>query len=45
MRVRAAALLAAMLGVAGLALGFLFAPTDAQQGGARRIICLRVPVA
>ena len=35
--------LAAVLGVAGLTLGFLVAPTDAQQGEGYRIIFLHVP--
>ena len=43
--VPAFALLAALLGVAGLALGFGFAPTDAQQGDAYRIIFIHVPAA
>lgn len=36
---------AALLGAAGLVLGFLVAPTDAQQGDAYRIIFLHVPAA
>lgn len=39
------ALLAAGSGVAGLAVGFLVAPTDAQQGEAYRIIYVHVPAA
>ena len=36
-------LLAALLGVAGLVLGFLVAPTDATQGEGYRIIFIHVP--
>jgi heme exporter protein C len=36
--------LAAILGVAGIIIGFLVAPTDAQQGEGYRIIFLHVPV-
>jgi heme exporter protein C len=36
---------AAVLGVAGLVLGLLIAPTDAQQGDAYRIIFIHVPAA
>ncbi|MBL8373472.1 heme ABC transporter permease CcmC [Accumulibacter sp.] len=36
--------LAAVFGVAGLTIGFLVAPTDAQQGEGYRIIFLHVPV-
>lgn len=36
--------LAAILGAAGLAIGLLLAPTDAQQGDAYRIIFVHVPV-
>ncbi|HOL64160.1 MAG TPA: heme ABC transporter permease CcmC [Accumulibacter sp.] len=36
-------LLAALFGIAGLSIGFLFAPTDAQQGEGYRIIFLHVP--
>jgi heme exporter protein C len=36
---------AALLGVAGLYIGFVVAPTDAQQGEAYRIIYLHVPAA
>ncbi|MCZ2102836.1 MAG: heme ABC transporter permease [Burkholderiales bacterium] len=36
---------AALLGVVGLVIGFLVAPTDAQQGDAYRIIFLHVPAA
>ena len=36
---------AAMLGAAGLTLGLLFAPADAQQGDAYRIIFIHVPAA
>lgn len=39
------AALAAVAGVAGLAVGFLVAPTDAQQGEAYRIIYVHVPAA
>jgi heme exporter protein C len=39
------AALAALAGAAGLAVGFLFAPTDHQQGDAYRIIYLHVPAA
>lgn len=39
------AALAAVTGVAGLAVGFLVAPTDAQQGEAYRIIYVHVPAA
>lgn len=39
------AALAAMAGLAGLAVGFLVAPSDAQQGEAYRIIYLHVPAA
>ena len=35
--------LAAIFGVAGLSIGFLLAPTDAQQGEGYRIIFLHVP--
>ena len=35
--------LAALLGIAGLTVGFLIAPTDAQQGEGYRIIFLHVP--
>lgn len=35
--------LAALFGAAGLAVGFLYAPTDAQQGEGYRIIFLHVP--
>ena len=35
--------LAAVFGIAGLYVGFLFAPTDAQQGEGYRIIFLHVP--
>jgi heme exporter protein C len=35
--------LAALFGVAGLTIGFLLAPTDAQQGEGYRIIFLHVP--
>jgi heme exporter protein C len=35
--------LAALFGIAGLAIGFLIAPTDAQQGEGYRIIFLHVP--
>jgi heme exporter protein C len=35
--------LAALFGVAGLTIGFLIAPTDAQQGEGYRIIFLHVP--
>ena len=35
--------LAAIFGVAGLGIGFLVAPTDAQQGEGHRIIFLHVP--
>jgi heme exporter protein C len=35
--------LAAIFGVAGLTIGFLLAPTDAQQGEGYRIIFLHVP--
>ena len=37
--------LAIVLGIAGLAIGFLVAPTDRQQGDAYRIIFLHVPAA
>jgi heme exporter protein C len=37
--------LAALLAVAGLVLGLLLAPTDAQQGNAYRIIYIHVPAA
>ena len=37
--------LAAVFGLAGLAAGFLLAPTDAQQGEAYRILYLHVPAA
>ncbi|TEA78987.1 heme ABC transporter permease CcmC [Allopusillimonas ginsengisoli] len=37
--------LAVVLGVAGLAVGLVWAPTDAQQGDAYRIIFVHVPVA
>src|SRR3546814_1330321 len=43
--VRWFALLAALAGAAGLALGFGFAPTDRQQGDVYRIIFLHVPTA
>ena len=36
---------AALLGAAGLTLGLLFAPADAQQGDAYRIIFIHVPAA
>ena len=36
--------LAALFGIAGLYVGFLVAPTDAQQGEGYRIIFLHVPV-
>ncbi|WP_205609745.1 heme ABC transporter permease CcmC [Noviherbaspirillum galbum] len=36
---------AALLALAGMAIGFLFAPTDFQQGDAYRIIFLHVPAA
>ncbi len=36
--------LAALFGIAGLYVGFLLAPTDAQQGEGYRIIFLHVPV-
>ncbi len=36
---------AAMLGAAGLALGLVVAPTDAQQGDAYRILFIHVPAA
>ncbi|MEO6031826.1 MAG: heme ABC transporter permease CcmC [Burkholderiaceae bacterium] len=39
------ATLAALLGTIGLAIGFLVAPTDAQQGDAYRIIFVHVPAA
>jgi heme exporter protein C len=42
---RACALLAALLTVAGLYVGFVVAPTDAQQGEAYRIIYIHVPAA
>ena len=35
--------LAALFGIAGLSIGFLIAPTDAQQGEGYRIIFLHVP--
>ena len=35
--------LTALFGIAGLAIGFLFAPADAQQGEGYRIIFLHVP--
>lgn len=37
--------LAALLGAAGLAIGLVLAPTDAQQGDAYRIIFIHVPAA
>src|SRR3970040_1242500 len=36
---------AALLGIAGLYVGFFVAPTDAQQGEAYRIIFIHVPAA
>jgi heme exporter protein C len=42
---RAAFVAAAILAVAGLYIGFVVAPTDAQQGEAYRIIYLHVPAA
>ena len=39
------AALAVVLGVAGLVIGLLLAPTDAQQGDAYRIIFIHVPAA
>ena len=39
------AILAVVTGMAGLAVGFLIAPTDAQQGEAYRIIYVHVPAA
>ena len=42
---RACAVLAALLTVAGLYVGFVVAPTDAQQGEAYRIIFIHVPAA
>src|SRR5438067_36251 len=36
---------AIVLGIAGLVIGFLVAPTDRQQGDAYRIIFLHVPAA
>ncbi|MES2130661.1 MAG: heme ABC transporter permease [Pseudomonadota bacterium] len=36
---------AVLLGIAGLVIGFLVAPTDAQQGDAYRIIFIHVPAA
>lgn len=39
------AALGVILGIAGMAIGFLVAPTDAQQGDAYRIIFLHVPTA
>jgi len=42
---RIAAVLAAVLALAGLYVGFFVAPTDAQQGEAYRIIYIHVPAA
>jgi heme exporter protein C len=42
---RACGVLAALLAVAGLTVGFFVAPTDAQQGEAYRIIFIHVPAA
>jgi heme exporter protein C len=42
---RAAFALAALLALAGLYIGFVVAPTDAQQGEAYRIIYIHVPAA
>jgi len=42
---RACGVLAALLAVAGLYVGFFVAPTDAQQGEAYRIIFIHVPAA
>jgi heme exporter protein C len=42
---RVCAVLAALLALAGLYIGFVVAPTDAQQGEAYRIIFLHVPAA
>jgi heme exporter protein C len=42
---RAAFVVAALLAVAGLYIGFVVAPTDAQQGEAYRIIYIHVPAA
>jgi heme exporter protein C len=42
---RVCAVLAALLAVAGLYIGFFVAPTDAQQGEAYRIIFIHVPAA
>jgi len=42
---RACAVLAALLTVVGLYIGFFVAPTDAQQGEAYRIIFIHVPAA
>jgi len=42
---RAAAILAGVLALAGLYLGFFVAPTDAQQGEAYRIMFIHVPAA
>ncbi|MBP8062149.1 MAG: heme ABC transporter permease, partial [Polaromonas sp.] len=39
------AVAAALLGVAGLYIGLVLAPTDAQQGEAYRIIFVHVPAA
>ena len=42
---RASAIVAAVLGIIGLVLGLLIAPTDFQQGEAYRIIFVHVPAA
>ena len=42
---RVAAIAAVVLTLAGLYVGFLVAPTDAQQGEAYRIIFIHVPAA
>ena len=42
---RVAAIAAAVLTIAGLYVGFIVAPTDAQQGEAYRIIFIHVPAA
>jgi heme exporter protein C len=42
---RVCAVLAALLAIAGLYIGFFVAPTDAQQGEAYRIIFIHVPAA
>src|ERR1700757_1508903 len=42
---RIAAVLAALFGLAGLCVGLLIAPTDAQQGEVYRIIFIHVPAA